>query len=388
MYAFAWMRVRAATVVSFSTREPRPTTTSSPSSHRSRTHAWSPTMTRAPTRVPAKTIAPVEITVPGPSSAGGSGSRLAVDRGESVGCLPTTACSRMRTPSPSTVPGWTTAVGWTSAARAPLSLLTPHPLRLVTDCYLTGALLLRRPPRLVGAARRSRPEQGRRSRPTEGRWACAQGQASRRRRRAGERRAQPLERPHDHRPVPGDLAAVALAGHEAQEVLALQPERLVGGDLRDVDVAGPGLPLPVALDTLPRALLVHGHLALELHVVEDDHLLGTHHRQLAHLVRVEPGQVHVRDLPGREAQVAEDDVLDPWRQEVAAVRNGLLGLLVEEVQDHRQVVLAELARVDQLLQLVDARVVEEQVAGHADEAALLGEGDELVHLLAAQRRRL
>src|SRR5881275_3187880 len=61
-------------------------------------------------------MAPVETTVPSPSSAGGSGSRFAVERGESVGCLPTTAYSSTFTPSPSTVPGWTTAVGCTSAA--------------------------------------------------------------------------------------------------------------------------------------------------------------------------------------------------------------------------------------------------------------------------------
>ena len=37
--------------------------------------------------------------------AGGNGSRFAVERGERVGCFPTTAPSRIFTPSPSTVPG-------------------------------------------------------------------------------------------------------------------------------------------------------------------------------------------------------------------------------------------------------------------------------------------
>ena len=45
-------------------------------------------------------------------------------------------------------------------------------------------------------------------------------------------------------------------------------------------------------------------------------------------------------------------------------------------------------RVDELLQLQHARVVEEQVAGHEHEVALLGERDELLHLGAAHRRRL
>ena len=62
-------------------------------------------MTRAPIREPAKTIAPVEMIVPSPISVGGSGSRLAVDRGDSEGCFPTTAFSSTFTPSPSTVLG-------------------------------------------------------------------------------------------------------------------------------------------------------------------------------------------------------------------------------------------------------------------------------------------
>ena len=119
-------------------------------------------------------------------------------------------------------------------------------------------------------------------------------------------------------------------------------------------------------------------------------------------------------FPRGEAQVAEDDVLDALGEEVAAVRDRLDGLLVEQVEDHREVVdaerpervlvraddaevlavavdaehVAELARVDELLQLADARVVEEQVAGHQHEVALGGERDELVHLAAAHRRRL
>ena len=42
---------------------------------RSRTHDWSPRITRAPMRDPAKTIAPVETIVPSPISVGDSGSR-------------------------------------------------------------------------------------------------------------------------------------------------------------------------------------------------------------------------------------------------------------------------------------------------------------------------
>src|SRR5512142_2745226 len=216
-------------------------------------------MTRAPIRVPAKTIAPVEMMVPSPISAGGSGSRFAVERGESDGCLPTTAPSRIFTPSPRAVPGWTTALGWISGTK---------------------------------------------------------------------RLRETVERPDDAGAVLGDLAPVALAADEAQELLALELERLVGGDLRDGDVAGARLPLAVAVRPLPRRLLVDGHLALELHVVEHDHLLAADDRDPAHLVRVEPRQVHVRDLPAREAQVAEHDVLDAFGEEVAAVRDAELRLLV------------------------------------------------------------
>ena len=103
-YASAWIFVRAPTVVSFSISEPRPRTTSSPTSTRSRTQDWSPRMTRAPIVEPAKTIAPVETIVPSPILVGASGSRFAVERGESVGCFPTTAPSSTLTPSPRTVP--------------------------------------------------------------------------------------------------------------------------------------------------------------------------------------------------------------------------------------------------------------------------------------------
>ena len=150
-------------------------------------------------------------------------------------------------------------------------------------------------------------------------------------------------------------------------------------------------------------LLVDRHLALGLHVVEHDHLLAADDGHLAHLVRVEPRQVHVRDLAAREAEEAEDDVLDARVEGRAAARPRPRRLLVEEVEDHRQVVhaerpervlvladdaevdavavdaehVAELARVDELLHLAHARVVEQQVPRHQHEPARVGERDEL-----------
>ena len=50
--------------------------------------------------------------------------------------------------------------------------------------------------------------------------------------------------------------------------------------------------------------------------------------------------------------------------------------------------VAEFAGVDQLLELLDAGVVEQQVAGHEDEVTFLREPDELVDLGARHRRRL
>ena len=314
--------------------------------------AWSPTITRSPTVDPAKTIAPVETTVPAPRVVGGSGSRLAVERGESVGCFPTTACSSTLTPSPRTVPSWTTAVGWTS-----------------------GFTSVR-----AGA----------------------------------ERRREPVERPHDREPVVRLAMVAGTVCDQAEEVLELELQRLVVRDLRAEDVPRPRAPLAVARRRLPGRLLVDGDLPLELHVVEHDHLLPADHRHLPHLVGVEPREVHVGDLPGGEPEEAEDDVLDPLLEVVHAVRDRLARLLAEEPEDDRQVVhperpervlvrpdhaevlpvavdardLAERAGVDELLHRAKTGVVEEQVTGHQHEVTRFRERDQLLHLLAAHRRRL
>src|SRR4029453_17044426 len=106
-------------------------------------------------------------------------------------------------------------------------------------------------------------------------------------------------------------------------------------------------------------------------------------RDAPHLVRVEPRKVHVRDASRRKAQIAEDDVLYAFVEEVAAVRDRLRRLLLEQVEDDGEVVhaerpqrvlvladlaevlavaihaehVSELALLDQLLELADARVV-------------------------------
>ena len=169
-------------VVSFSTSEPRPITTSSPIAQRSRTQAWSPTITRSPTVVPAKTIAPVETIVPAPSSSGGSSSRLGGRARRERRLL---ADDRV------------------VADRAALA---EHRAR-VDDRGLGDLPLTRAPRRATPAAARAR------ARPRARRCAAAQ--------------------------------RVALAGDEREEVAALEPQRLVVRDLRAVDVAGARLPLAV-----------------------------------------------------------------------------------------------------------------------------------------------
>ena len=106
MYALAWMRVpRADRRVVLDERAAADDDVVAQSSPARARTTGRRECTREPIVAPANTIAPVETIVPSPITAGGSGSRFAVDFGPSAGCLPTTAFSSTRTPSPSTVPG-------------------------------------------------------------------------------------------------------------------------------------------------------------------------------------------------------------------------------------------------------------------------------------------
>ena len=82
------------------------------------------------------------------------------------------------------------------------------------------------------------------------------------------------------------------------------------GDPRREDVAAARDVLAVAARVLVEALVVDGQLALELHVVEGRHPPRADDREAPLLVRIEPRQMQVRGQPGREAQEAEDHVLD------------------------------------------------------------------------------
>ena len=80
------------------------------------------------------------------------------------------------------------------------------------------------------------------------------------------------------------------------------------------------------------------------------------------------------DLPGREAQEAEDDVLDAWREEGISARPDLLGLLADQIEDDREVVDAE--RPQCVLVLPDLPQVL-AVAVQAEDLAELAGFDEL-----------
>ncbi len=188
---------------------------------------------------------------------------------------------------------------------------------------------------------------------------------------------------------------------------ALEPQRLVVRDARAVDVAGPRPPLAVGAHGLLGGLVVHGDLALELHVVEDRHLLRADDGHPPHLVRIEPRQVHVRrscptgsagSRRPRPRRPASGTTRRAPRPRPAPRRAGGgsptgRGRRGSRARSRRagscrgsggcrRRTARRRARPTSTssFSLRDARVVEEQVAGHEHEAARLGERDELLGL--------
>ena len=177
------------------------------------------------------------------------------------------------------------------------------------------------------------------------------------------------------------------------EVLALEPQRLVVRRSRGrPDVARAGDVLAVGVGVLVEALVVDGDLAARASMSSNVAIrLRADDREAPLLVRVEPGEVQVRGEAGREAQEAEHDVLDalahvglaararprtaPRRRGAAATETSCAPRLHSAFSSARSlpevqavavdvVDVAELAGVGDLLELVDARVVLEQVADH------------------------
>src|SRR5215211_9098886 len=156
-----------------------------------------------------------------------------------------------------------------------------------------------------------------------------------------ERALQRLEHAHHPQARLGAGARLGAVPDAVDEVPALDQERLLVRDAGAVDVPGARDVLTVGGEVLVEALVVDGDLALDLHVVERGHALGADDREAALLVRVEPAQVQVGGQARGEAEVAEDHVLDALAHVALAHGAALVGFLVRQAQEHRDVVGAE-----------------------------------------------
>src|SRR5690242_18486123 len=142
---------------------------------------------------------------------------------------------------------------------------------------------------------------------------------------------QRLEHAHDAQAGLAVRARRGVLADGRDEVLALQPQGLAIVDRGAVDVPRAGDVLAVGARALRVALVVDGHLALDVHVVEGRHALGAVHGETPLLVRVQPGQVQMRGQARGEAQEAEDHVLDALAHVGLAAGFDLVGLLLGQV---------------------------------------------------------
>ena len=204
--------------------------------------------------------------------------------------------------------------------------------------------------------------------------------------------------------------------HGVDEVLELDRERLAAVEVRRDDVAGAvgevvlAERLGIAVDD---AAVEDAH-RLGRAVLVDDHLLAADEHRAAQLARRQPAHLDVGERPGAEAEAEEGDVGDPLDDGVAPAGGDRLGPLVEpvaqdrevvgaEVPDHADVALvqaevhpargdevevAELARVEQLLDRAHRRAVDERVAAHQHEAGLARDPRQLLGLDGRGRERL
>src|SRR5262249_11994970 len=143
---------------------------------------------------------------------------------------------------------------------------------------------------------------------------------------------QALEHAHHAQAAVGIRARGRARANALDEVLALEPQRLVVGDAGREGVARAGDVLAPRAGVLVEALVVDRQLALAEPGVERRHPPRADDRDAALLVRVKPGQMQVRDDTRGKAQVTEDDVLDARADVGAALREALLGLFADQVQ--------------------------------------------------------
>jgi len=193
------------------------------------------------------------------------------------------------------------------------------------------------------------------------------------------------------------------------DVLGLEPQRLRAADLGGHDVAGAvaELELAVVLGLLEVHAVVEDLDLLDvLGVVVDEHLLAADDDRAPQLDGAQPAGLDLGDDAAGEAQVDEGHVGDARGDAGAAGDAKRLGRLAEpvvedaevvrgEVPDHAHVLLvqaqvhalggdevdlAEVAGVDELLDLAHRWAEDEGVADHEREATLGGEVDQLAGL--------
>src|SRR3954454_3836684 len=158
--------------------------------------------------------------------------------------------------------------------------------------------------------------------------------------------------------------------------------------------------------------IVDAHLLLS-GVLVDDHLLATHEYGAAHLRGREPRQLEMNEPATRVTHVDERNVHDPGHDRAARDGAPPAGraepvdhdreVVRREVADNRDVRLvdaqvhaargaeedlADLTSVEQVLDRVDGRRVDEGVARHEHEPALIRDLDELLGFLGGLRERL
>src|SRR6185436_967180 len=233
----------------------------------------------------------------------------------------------------------------------------------------------------------------------------------------GQRTGGGIEHP-DHTDSVGVIGpAFFLASDYPDEMLELDCQRLHVWQPGDEDVSlanrealavGPVLGRPV------HALVVDRELLPRLHVVEDSHLAGAHHGEATHLVRVEPGHLHVGHHTGFEGEIEEDDVFDAALEIGPALSTQGHRHLAQQKQGDGDVVRAkapqrifvrpdlsevdalgieivqvsQLALFQHLLQPLDHRVVLEQVPYQDRDVAFLGFFRELLGIRHSQGKWL
>ena len=237
-----------------------------------------------------------------------------------------------------------------------------------------------------------------------------------RRSTALERTIDGIDHPHDLESELGRRTRVAAQDDRAAEVVELERERLARIDLRRDDVPG-AVAEPVLAEALgigQRHTRVEDPDRLVARVVVDDHLARADDRRSPQLARREPGELDVRDRARAVPEVDEGDIRRSGDEAGAAEGRDLGRALPEPVAEDREIVgreipddahirlmepevdpargdevdLAELARVDQRLDLHDRRAVEERVTRHQHEVLPARQLDQLPRIGDRGRQRL